>query len=113
MLRHLFSKSFQSSVVFMLRLLREGVAMRAVFGNPVATAIEIQGHFVPGRDKIVPPLKWVGMAKHLWPKKTAAHLASIAGKDERTGKRWLEGDHEPPGVIIAAMVAEMFKREGE
>jgi hypothetical protein len=40
-------------------------------------------------------------------------LASIAGKDERTGKRWLEGDHEPPGCIIAAIVAEMFKRESD
>jgi hypothetical protein len=87
--------------------------MHGVFGNPENVAREIGGQFQPGRDKIVTPLKWVGIARHLWPRKTAAHLASIAGKDERTGKRWLEGDHEPPGCIIAAIVAEMFKRESD
>jgi len=84
-----------------------------VFGNREIIANEIGGQFHPERDKIVTPLKWVGVARYLWPKKTAAHLASLAGKDERTGKRWLEGDHEPPGIIIAAIIAEMFKREGD
>lgn len=87
--------------------------MHGVFGNRDVVASEIQGQFQPDRDKIVPPLKWVGVARHLWPKKTAAHLASITGKDERTGKRYLEGDYEPPGAIVAAIVAELFKREGE
>jgi len=87
--------------------------MHGLFGNPKVTATELQGQFHPERDKIVTPLKWVGVARHLWPKKTAAHLATITGKDERTGKRYLAGDYEPPGAIIAAIVAELFKREGE
>lgn len=84
-----------------------------VFGNREFVARELQGQFQPGRDKIVPPLKWVGVVRHLWPQKTAAHLASITGKDERSGKRWLQGDHEPEGAIVAAIVAELFKREGD
>lgn len=87
--------------------------MTALFGNREIVATELQGRFQPGRDSLVTPLKWVGVARHLWPKKTAAHLASITGKDERTGKRYLAGDYEPPGAIIAAIVAELFKREGE
>ena len=85
--------------------------MQGVFGNPNVIASELQGQFQPGKDKIVTPLKWVIVARALWPFKTAAHLASIAGKDERTAKRWLAGEFEPPGIIIAAIVAEMFKRE--
>jgi len=85
--------------------------MHGVFGNTEVVAREMQGQFHPGRDKIVTPLKWVIVARALWPSKTAAHLASIAGNDERTAKRWLAGDHEPPGIIIAAIVAELFKRE--
>lgn len=87
--------------------------MHGVFGNPKVVANEIGGRFRPGQDKIVRRLKWVGVAKHLWPHKTDAHLAVITGKDERTGRRYLEGEHEPPGAVIAAIVAELFKREGE
>lgn len=87
-----------------------------VFGNPRVTAREIGGEFRPSgptADKIVRKLKWVGIAKLLWPKNTDAHLATITGKDVRTGRRYLEGEHEPPGAIVAAIVAELFKREGE
>lgn len=84
--------------------------MRTVFGNPMATAIEMQGHYVPERDKLVPPLKFAAVARLLWPIKTAAHLASIAGKDERTAKRWLSGEYEPPACIIAAVIIEITKR---
>lgn len=66
---------------------------------------------IPKRDGA--KMKWIGIARLLWPKKTASHLASITGKDERTGKRYLEGQNEPPGAIVAAIVAELFKREGE
>jgi hypothetical protein len=85
--------------------------MQGTIGNPKVNASELQGHFCPERDTIVGPLKWVIVAKALWPSKTAAHLASLAAKDERTAKRWLAGEYEPPGIIIAAIVAEMFKRE--
>lgn len=78
-------------------------------GRP-SVASEMQGQFVPDRDKIVPPPNWVWFARHCWPEKTAAHLASIAGKDERTGKRWLSGEFEPPNVVVAALIAKLFER---
>lgn len=87
--------------------------MHGVFGNRDAVAREIRGQFNPGRDKNVTRLKWVSVARHLWPKSTAAHLAAITGKDERTGKRYLRGTNEPPGAIVAAIVAELFEREGD
>jgi len=82
--------------------------MRAVFGNPVAVATELQGQFVPGRDKIVPPPKFASVCRLLWPHKTAAHLAAIAGRDERTAKRWLSGEFEPPVKVVLAVIQEMF-----
>lgn len=84
--------------------------MRSLFGNPVAVAIEMQGHFVPGRDTFV-RTKFGAVAKILWPEKTAAQLAAIAGKDERTAKRWIAGEFEPPAVIFAAVLLELVKRE--
>jgi hypothetical protein len=85
--------------------------MRTSFGNPSVVASELQGQFVPGRDTIVPPPKFAIVARALWPQKTAAHLATIAGKDERTAKRWLAGEYEPPVIVITAILVEMFKRE--
>lgn len=87
--------------------------MRSLFGNPVVVATEMQGRYVSGRDAIVPPFKFAGCARHLWPHKTAAHLASIASKDERAAKRWLAGEFEPPSIVLATMLMEMLKREGE
>jgi len=84
--------------------------VRSPFGNPVAVAMEMQGHWNPEKDILVPPLKFAAVARLLWPLKTAAHLASIAGKDERTAKRWLSGEYEPPAIIIAAIIVEITKR---
>lgn len=84
--------------------------MRAVFGNPVAVATEMQGQFRAGQDKIV-TRKFGAVARVLWPFKTAAHIASIAGADERTAKRWLAGEFEPPAIIIAAIIVEITKRD--
>ena len=83
--------------------------MHGSFGNPVAVASELQGHFRPGRDKIVTAL-FGDVARVVWPVKTAATLAALAGKDERTAKRWLAGEFEPPGVVIAALIVEITKR---
>lgn len=85
--------------------------MRASFGNSESVANEIWGRFRPGRDKIVPPPKYVGVFKFLWPINTAAHIAAIAGKDERTGKRWLAGEFEPDACVFVAALTEMLKRE--
>lgn len=85
--------------------------MRTVFGNPAAVATEIQGQFRQGTDKIVSAGQFGKVAKALWPFKTAAHLASIAGKDERTAARWLSGEFEPPGIVIAAIIVEVTRRD--
>lgn len=85
--------------------------MRALFGNADVVAREIQGQFVQGRDTVVPPPKFGAVCKLLWPLKTAAHLATISGRDERTAKRWLSGEYEPPVVVLLAVMRKMFERE--
>lgn len=84
--------------------------MRSMFGNPVAVAIEMQGHFTAGRDKIV-TRRFGAVARVLWPHKTAAHLAAISGKDERTAKRWIAGEFEPPATVLAAVLVELTKTD--
>lgn len=84
--------------------------MRSVFGNPRAVAREIDCQFRQGTDKNVGPSKFAIVAKALWPLKTAAHLASIAGRDERTAARWLSGEFEPPNKVIAAVIVEITDR---
>lgn len=85
--------------------------MRSAFGNADAVAREIQGQFVQGRDTVVPPPKFAAVCKVLWPHKTAAHLASIAGnRDERTAKRWLAGEYDPPVIVVLAVMHKMFER---
>lgn len=51
------------------------------------------------------------VAKALWPRKTAAHLAALSGRDERTANRWLSGEFEPPAVVFAAILTEITKRD--
>ena len=84
--------------------------MHSPFGNSRVVANEIGGQFEAGRDKIV-TRKFGPVAKVLWPDKTAAHIAAIAGVEERTAKRWLSGEFEPPGIVIAAVIVEITKRE--
>lgn len=84
--------------------------MGALFGNPAVTSREMQGHYVPDRDKIVPPPNWVWFARRCWPEKTAVHLAAIAGKDERTAKRWLAGEFEPPLSVVQVLFRKMFEK---
>jgi hypothetical protein len=84
-----------------------------VFGNREIIASEIGGNYRPGKDKIVRPYKWVGVFRHLHKSKADVEFAAITGKDQRTGRRYFEGEHEPPGAIVAAIVAELFKREGD
>jgi len=83
--------------------------MHGPFGNSAVVAREIGGQFRAGDDKIV-CRKFGAVAKLLWPFKTAAHLASIAGANERTATRWISGEFEPPGIVIAAVIVEITKR---
>jgi hypothetical protein len=76
----------------------------------VDEARKIERRICQGADKIVSAGKFAVVAKALWPLNTAACIASIAGKDERTGARWLSGEFEPPGIVIAAIITEITRR---
>lgn len=71
-----------------------------------------EGQVCPDRDKIV-PRKFGAVAKVLWPNKTANELAFIAKTDERTAKRWLRGEYEPPLSVILAVIHEMLREQKE
>ncbi len=75
----------------------------------VAEQREIERQLCQGTDKIV-SRKFGAVAKVLWPFKTAAQLAAIANTNERTAARWLSGEFEPPGIVIAAIIVEITKR---
>lgn len=87
--------------------------MHGTLPTRVEEARKLQGRLSVGSDVCVPPLKFAGVARYLWPHKTAAHLATIGGRDERTAKRWLAGEFEPPAAVFMAILAECLKREGE
>ena len=82
--------------------------MRSIYEERVAQAREIEGRLLSGHDKIVPAPVFPSVCRMLWPHKTAAELAAIAGKDERTAKRWLSGEHEPPIDVVLAIVNRIF-----
>jgi len=84
--------------------------MRSLYEEKLANAREIEGQIRDQGGKIV-TRKFGGVARYLWPHKTAAHLAAIANSNERTAKRWLAGEFEPPGVVLAAILVEITKRE--
>lgn len=84
--------------------------MHGVLRGQPSVATEIQGRPVPGRDILVAPPPWTRWARDCFPTKTAAMLAAIAGKDERTAKRWLAGEFEPPQCVMAVLIAKLFER---
>lgn len=77
----------------------------------VEHARKIERRLRQGTDKIVSVGKFAAVAKALWPLNTAATIAAIAGKDERTGARWLSGEFEPPGIVLAAILTEITERK--
>jgi hypothetical protein len=83
--------------------------MQSVYERKIAEARETERQFRQGTDKIV-SRKFGAVAKVLWPFKTAAQLAAIAGTNERTAARWLSGEFEPPVVVILAVMHEIFGR---
>jgi hypothetical protein len=82
--------------------------------SPVVSleAIRTRGQDCHSRDKIV-PRRFSAVAGVLWPVKTAACLAAIAKTDERTAKRWLRGEHEPPLSVVLAVIHEMLREQTE
>lgn len=86
--------------------------MRAVSTVRISEHTEIEGRILSGRDKIVPQPKFHAVCRVLWPnEKIAAMLADISGRDERTAKRWLSGEFEPPISVVLAVVNKIFERE--
>ena len=87
--------------------------MHGHFTRRELVAREMQGHFVQGEDKIVPPPNWAECARRWWPNKTALILAQIAkpgATDDRQAKRWLAGEFEPPGAVMAVLHAKLYER---
>lgn len=82
--------------------------MRNVYEARADEARAIDRQLRRGTDKIV-GRKFGAVAKVLWPFKTAAQLATISGRDQRTAERWLAGEFEPPAIVIAAIIVELTK----
>lgn len=86
--------------------------MRSVYEARVAEQTEIEGQLLSGRDKLVLPNSFGPVCRLLWPDKTAANLAAIGGRDERTAKRWLSGEYEPPIIVLLAVITKMLEPRG-
>lgn len=52
-------------------------------------------------------------ARALWPRKTAAHIAALAGVSERAAKFWLSGDREPSPEAFKAVFDKIMSRHVE
>ncbi len=82
---------------------------------PTSQIIDLQarksrGQDCQSKDKIV-PRKFGAVARLLWPNKTAIELAYIAKCDERTAKRYLRGEYEPPLSVVLAVIHEMLREQ--
>lgn len=84
--------------------------MHGTYERNTRAAREIEGQLASGSDAIV-TRKFGAVAKVLWPFKTAAHIAAIAKVEERTAKRWLSGEFEPPICVVLAVMDETFRRQ--
>lgn len=79
------------------------------YGGGFGEAIKTDRQIRLGTDKIV-VRKFGAVAKVLWPTKTAATLAALAGSTPRTAERWLSGEFDPPISIAEAVLHETFRR---
>jgi hypothetical protein len=84
--------------------------MRSIYEERVTEARKIEGQLASGGDTIV-TRKFGPVAKLLWPCKAAAQIAAIAGVEERTAKRWLAGEFEPPICVVLAVMDEIFRKQ--
>jgi hypothetical protein len=55
--------------------------------------------------------KFAAVCKIVWPEKTADCLAEVSGSDVRTAWRWLSGESHPPGIVLAAIMTEITRRD--
>jgi hypothetical protein len=86
--------------------------MESVYERRVAEARAIEGRVLRGSDKFVRPSKFASVCKVIWPdEKIAPKLAALSNRDERTAKRWLAGEFEPPICVVLAVINGIFERE--
>lgn len=71
----------------------ESISGTAAIGN-ACTSVHRREHPFPG---------FLVCVRALWPRKTAAHLASLAGVTERAAKFWLAGDRDPSPEAFRAV----------
>lgn len=53
------------------------------------------------------------VARLLWPRKTAAHVAALVGCSERAAEFYLAGEREWSGDAVTALVFEILRRHRE
>lgn len=85
--------------------------MRSTYEARVSEAREIEGRGLQGRDIFVRQPILSDLIKLLWPgEKPAPFLASLSKRDERTAKRWLAGEFDPPLCVMHAIHDEIYKQ---
>lgn len=83
--------------------------MEGSFGNPNVVAREIDGHFRPGKDRIVKSC--VGaVCKAIWPGKTDAEVALVCGCDPRNARRYMSGELPIPSKLLIAINIKLGER---
>lgn len=82
--------------------------MGSVYEDRIAEARKIERQICQGTDKIVGRM-FGPVCKLLWPHKTAAHVAALGKRDERTAARWLSGEHDPPIIVVLGVMSKIFE----
>lgn len=85
--------------------------MHGTLQRRVASARKIERRLRQGSDKIVSATKFRRVCEALWPANTAATIAAFAGKDERTGARWLAGEFAADPIVYAHIHMEIARRD--
>lgn len=81
--------------------------MHGVLQRDIHRAREIGRRIRQGTDKIVGHSDFYKACKALWPINTAAEIAAIAGKDKRSGERWLSGESKAPPIVHATIMVRI------
>ena len=85
--------------------------MRGNYEGSRVEQIQIEGRGLRGEDIFVRQPILADLCRLLWPgEKPAPFLASLSKRDERTAKRWLAGEFDPPLSVMHAIQDEIYKR---
>jgi len=85
--------------------------MEGTLQKRVEEARKIERRLRQGTDRIVRRPKFKRVCEALWPLNTAAHIAAFAGKDERTGARWLAGEFRAEPIVFAHIIMELASED--